>query len=346
MQRTGLILLVLLAASSVHAQSDVWLSIADLYRLDLKTGEAAQMNAERCYVYDMQRSADGLQLFVADAKGLYVRATSGSSEVRMIRSGQPYFNFDVVNGVIYAITQKNIKKPESRQVEIIDSDGKVTSQFKVGKYASRITVTPDGRKIIVADLRNNRIEIFSPAGETLFELDLFKAVDASDPQSAKPRKYDRLAPLTDPLLSPDGRVLYLVEIGGAARPASIWQVDLADEYRVSWINLKHAANVRGATLSPDGQFLYLGCIHHISKIDLNQRRELAFVRTPRKIYLQEIEMSPDGDRLLAGGTFMRDLGDGKKTQDAKILEISLESLRAVKTHTIANFSPDNFVLWK
>lgn len=304
------------------------------------------MNTERCYVYDMQRSADGSLIYVADAKGLRVRSANGDGTAQTLRAGQPYFNIDVVGGVIYAITQKNVKSPESRQVEIIGLDGKVASHFKVGKFASRITVTPDGQKIIIGDLRNNRIEIYSRTGETLFELDLFKAVDPSDPQSTKPRKYDRLAPLTDLLLSPDGKVLYLVEIGGAARPASIWQIALDDEYRVSWINLKHAANVRGSTLSPDGRFLYLGCIHHISKIDLQERRELAFVRTPRKVYLQEIEMSPRGDRLLVGGTLMRDLGNGKKTQDAKLLEISLESLRAVKTHTIANFSPDNFILWK
>lgn len=338
--------LVFLTATPAGAQTDVWLSIADLYRLDLATGEAEKMNEKRCYVYDMQRSESGSHLYIADAKGLRVRAADGTGAVETLREGQPYFNMDVVGGVIYALTQKNVKKPESREVEILNTNGQAVNRFKVGKYASRIVVTPDRQKIIVADLRNNSIEIFSPQGKLLFELNLFKAVDPSDPASMKPRKYDRLAPLTDPVLSPDGKTLYLVEIGGASRPASVWQVSLDNEYRVSWINLKHAANVRGATISPDGRFLFLGCIHHISKIDLEQRRELAFVRTPRNVYLQEIEMSPAGDRLLAGGTFMRDLGGGRRTQDAKLLEISLKNLRPVKTHTIANFSPDNFVLWK
>ncbi|MDP6719804.1 MAG: hypothetical protein QGF59_14175, partial [Pirellulaceae bacterium] len=151
----ALLAVAVLLAAPLAAQSDVWLSIADLYRLDLSTGEATQVNTDRCYVYDMQRSSDGSSIYVADARGLHVRSTTNDSAPRVIRSGQPFFNIDVVDGVIYSITQANTAKPESRLVEIFKPDGKVMNQFKVGKYASRITVTPDGAKIIVADLRNN-----------------------------------------------------------------------------------------------------------------------------------------------------------------------------------------------
>jgi hypothetical protein len=99
-----------------------------------------------------------------------------------------------------------------------------------------------------------------------------------------------------------------------------------------FIALGHEAHVRGGVVSADGRYVYLGALDHVAKIDLVEKREVAWVGLD--VVHQRIALSDDGRRL-----FLTAPVDG---EEGALTVLSADTLEQVHRIPVRNASP--FVL--
>lgn len=343
--------LLLLSTSALAGGPDgaprAWLAFGHIWTV--ATGDGAVARIERsAFVYDMLLSANGASLLVADSQGIHVYGAADGRRGPTIYTG-PVFALARRADVIYAVSQDPVEPGAEAGTRKIVAIHAVTrallAEFAVPKYVSSLTVSPSGDRIVALDLHSNIVNVYTGSGELVGAINMFKATDPADPASGtRDRTHDRLAPNTKALITADGARAIVVEVGGAKRPTTVWTIDLAT-LATGWIDLAHPANVRGAALSPDERHLYLNCVQHVSKVDLAERREIAWVRTSSTVNAQSAVLSPDGGSLwVCGSEVATNVETGEQKATGKLLEIGTADLKIRRTHTIADATPCTLVV--
>jgi len=217
--------------------------------------------------------------------GLFVKdlAVDAAARTAWAATSDGIVEIELVTGE----TVRTLGDAPARSVELAEAAGKLYGMFTMGPDAPpeiRAFSLADGRQVGSSPLAVGTTGIrWDPAADSVLglehgerSLELRDAVTLSArdvislPASVATPGVSTLAP--EVLVHDASGTIVVPEMGGEG---GLWVVRPGAD--AEWIALGHEAHFRGGAITADGRFVFLSALDHVSKIDLELGREVAWV---------------------------------------------------------------------
>ncbi|MBZ0266818.1 hypothetical protein K8I85_01560 [bacterium] len=310
-------LLVLVALSGPAAADQVVVASTSLYEVDTDAGTVRVVADLGRFVKDLSIDAAGRTAYAATSGGI-LRVDLATGETSRVFGDGP-----------------------ARSVELDETGGHVHGMFTMGEGKAaelRTFSLESGERLHVSTLpattrflswSGTEVVGLEHGARALHRYEGVAAVDRVE-ASLPPRVTKKTGTST---LYPEvfaheaSGLLVIPEVG---IEAGIWV--MRPGQGAEWIALGHEAHARGGVVSADGRYVYLSALDHVSKVDLVEKREVAWIGLD--VVHQRIALSEDGREL-----FLTVPVDGA---EGALSVLSASTLEPVRRIPIRNASP--FVL--
>lgn len=252
-----------------------------IWTVDTDTGSARELAGLGLFVKDLEVDAAGQTGYAATSEGILEIDLVTGETLRTFGDGPArYLELDEASGKLFGMfTLGKGVAPEIRAFSLADGQQLGSSSLPLGTTA------------IHRDAVENAVLGLEHGGRTLH---LYDATTVSArsvielPDRVGKSGVNTLAP--EVLVHESSGMIIAPELGAEA---GIWVV--RPGAAAEWIALGHEAHFRGGAITADGRFVYLSALDHVAKVDLEQKREVAWVGLD--VVHQRIALSADESSL-------------------------------------------------